>query len=73
MLNTKLILIEGLLGSGKSTTAEHLGTFLQQQGIDGRWYLEEDDPHPIPCFDLKLANLTQEWIPLWHSFTERAL
>jgi len=63
MLNTKLILIEGLPGAGKSTTTEHLGTFLQQHDIACCWYLEEDDPHPIPCLDFELENLSQKMIP----------
>lgn len=51
----------------------HLGTLLQQQGIACRCCLEEDDPHPIACFDLKLKDLAQTLPPLWRTFTEQAL
>jgi thymidylate kinase len=72
MLNTKLILVEGLPGAGKSTTSVHMGTLLQQRGIPCRWYLEDDDPHPIACLDFELKDLTQNLPPLWRTFTEQA-
>jgi len=57
-VRTKLILIEGLPGAGKSTTTTHLGSFPQRGGRACRWYLEEDDPHPIACLDFRLENLS---------------
>lgn len=72
MLNTKLILIEGLPGAGKTTASVHLGTFLQQQGMACRWYLEEDEPHPIACLDFKLRDLPQKLPPIWRAFTKQA-
>lgn len=73
MLDTRLILIEGFPGAGKSTTTEQLGKTLQQHGLACRWYLEEDHPHPIDCADFATHGLTQKMIPLWRSFTEQAL
>ena len=73
MLKTKLILIEGLPGAGKSTTAEYLGTYLQQHGVACRWHLEEDDAHPIPCSDVEIKNLSQKMIPMWKAFVENAM
>lgn len=73
MLNTKLILIEGLPGSGKSTVARHLGTNLHQHGLACSWYLEEDEPHPIACLDFPLKELAHKLPPLWHMFTEQLL
>lgn len=73
MLNTKLILIEGLPGAGKTTTTAHLGAVLQQHGLACRWFLEEDEPHPIACLDFKLSDLPQKLPPLWKTFTEQAL
>jgi hypothetical protein len=72
MLNTKLILVEGLPGAGKTTASVHLGTVLQQQGIACRWFLEEDEPHPVACLDLRLRDLPQRLPPLWKTFTEQA-
>jgi hypothetical protein len=73
MLNTKLILIEGLPGAGKSTSTVHLGTVLQQHGIACRFYQEEDDPHPIPCLDFEIKALPQSTVPLWRNFVNQAV
>jgi hypothetical protein len=51
MLNTKLILIEGLPGSGKSTTAQFISHCLTKSGIDNRWWYEEEKGHPVYVFD----------------------
>ncbi len=72
-MDTKLILIEGFPGAGKTTSTTHLGKYLQQQRIACRWYLEEDDPHPIDCLKLKLADLSEKLPPLWRAFVEQAL
>lgn len=47
MIDTKLILIEGLSGAGKSTTAQRLWLHLVRQGHDARWFFEDDSTHPI--------------------------
>ncbi|HNB37308.1 MAG TPA: hypothetical protein PK414_13870 [Anaerolineales bacterium] len=46
-LDTKLIVIDGLPGSGKSTTAQWLILQLQQQGIHAKWLQEDDTFHPL--------------------------
>jgi thymidylate kinase len=43
----KLILIEGIPGSGKSITAQRLYLHLLKQGYDARWVCEHERPHPI--------------------------
>jgi thymidylate kinase len=73
MLDTKLILIEGLPGAGKSTSTDHLGKVLQQQGIPCRQYQEEDDPHPLPGLDYDIKTLDQTIVPLWVNFTKQAV
>jgi thymidylate kinase len=72
MLNTKLILIEGLPGSGKSTTTLHLGSVLQRYGVPCDFFREEDDPHPISCLDFPINGLTQKMVHLWMEFVRRA-
>ncbi|NOU66510.1 hypothetical protein GC096_20930 [Paenibacillus sp. LMG 31461] len=44
--NCKLILVEGLCGTGKSTLAEKLNGYLVQQGIPSRFYDEGAIGHP---------------------------
>ena len=72
MTDTKLILVEGIPGAGKTTTTRHLGTYLQQSGISCRWYFEEDEPHPIACLEMKLQELAVKLPPQWAAFTEQA-
>ena len=73
MINTRLILIEGLPGAGKTTTSIQLGTRLKQQGLACQWYLEKDKPHPIACLQFKLKDLAHKLPPLWRDFTTQAL
>ena len=47
MIDTKLILIEGIPGSGKSTTAWKLAAEIENSGRNCNCFLEWDDPHPI--------------------------
>ncbi|KRF04807.1 hypothetical protein ASG89_21125 [Paenibacillus sp. Soil766] len=42
----KLILVEGLCGTGKSTLAERLHDYLVQQGIPSKFYDEGAQEHP---------------------------
>lgn len=46
MINTKLILIEGLPGSGKSTTAQITNDILKESNIDTSLFLEGNAEHP---------------------------
>jgi adenylate kinase family enzyme len=46
LVNTKLILIEGLPGSGKSTTAQLTNELLKEMNIDTQLYLEGNVDHP---------------------------
>jgi hypothetical protein len=73
MLNTRLILIEGLPGAGKSTTTVRLGTMLSGRGIPCNWYREEDEPHPIPCLEFAIKGLPEKMMPLWTGFVEQAV
>jgi energy-coupling factor transporter ATP-binding protein EcfA2 len=46
MINSKLILVEGLPGSGKSTTATIMNDMLKQQNVDTKLFLEGNAEHP---------------------------
>ena len=47
MAASRLILVEGMIGSGKTTTAERLGDWLSRRGEDVRAYDEGAADHPI--------------------------
>ena len=47
LLDTKLIVVDGLPGSGKSTTCQWLELQLQRSGIKARWLPEAEIPHPL--------------------------
>ncbi len=47
MIDAKLILIEGMTGVGKSTTAQRLWLHLDSLGTAARWIYEHDVAHPI--------------------------
>lgn len=51
MRSTRLILIEGIPGSGKSTTGQFLTGRLADAGVDVRWWYEEIKGHPLYIFD----------------------
>jgi hypothetical protein len=73
MLNTKLILIEGLPGAGKSTTTQRIGITLEADGFACHWFREADEPHPIPCLDFAIKGLPLKMMPLWTNFVNRAI
>jgi hypothetical protein len=58
MRETKLILVEGLPGSGKSTTAHALARHLTRLGVPIRWWYEEEVGHPVYVFQ-NLDSLRQ--------------
>jgi thymidylate kinase len=47
MINTKLIFVDGISGSGKSTTAHYLYRQLVKNGIKTKWYFETDQSSPF--------------------------
>lgn len=74
-MDTKLILIEGLPGSGKSTTAALAYEVLRENGIDAEVYFEGDLSHPAD-FESVAYFTNEEWQRLldeFNSFREQIL
>jgi len=51
MLNTKLIFVDGLPGSGKSTIAHFIARQLNKNGIKAKWFIEMENDHPLEEFE----------------------
>jgi len=58
---TSLFLVEGLPGSGKTTTAEALTRLLQEQQINTRLHIEGDLNHPADYESVAYLTLS-EWV-----------
>lgn len=76
-MTTKLILVEGLPGSGKSTTAQFLWMQFQKHGMPCRWYYEEQHPHPVAFPDSlavynTVTDVFSDVLAKWQSFVAQA-
>jgi hypothetical protein len=47
MTPPRLILIDGIPGSGKSTTAQRLCLHMRSMGLPARWWFEHEEGHPV--------------------------
>lgn len=75
MIDTKLILLEGLPSTGKSTNSSFILSQLNYNGIPARWIHEVARPHPTlyfyeACLDYKEYNLLIEKYPEIRSILE---
>lgn len=68
MLKTKLILIEGLGGSGKTSTVRYLNDFLRRGNFDVTAIYERSDCHPKFEFPRFVENYSERMLAEWHLF-----
>ena len=66
-VGSKLIIVEGLTGSGKSIMAHFIARQLQYNGISAGWVHEGEKPHPIlrdvtTSIDSYMAKIRANWI-----------
>lgn len=87
MRNTRFIFVEGIMGSGKSTTAEFLTEQIRQHGLAARFLLEgptiEEPEHPLRIatefphpnaiwLDLTVKEFIELSLQKWHTFVQAA-
>ncbi|QJD83285.1 hypothetical protein [Cohnella herbarum] len=57
-MKTKLIIIDGIPGSGKSTTGSFISERLNESKIPNRFYHELEDNHPLRIYDKQFNSFT---------------
>lgn len=62
-MSPKLVLVEGLPGSGKSTTSHLLSLHLERHGRAVRWYWENETPHPVVTSEAMRQALAGRELP----------
>ncbi|WP_315835841.1 hypothetical protein [Bradyrhizobium prioriisuperbiae] len=76
---SRLVIVEGIMGSGKSTNTQSIARRLDAQGIPAIGITEGVRPHPIrlnsnlPWSETKPAELANSCIAKWRSFVDRSL
>jgi hypothetical protein len=75
----KLVIVEGIMGSGKSTTTRNIAHRLEASGIPAIGITEGIDPHPIrfdwdqPWSEMPAAQLAKSCIAKWRSYVAKSL
>ncbi len=75
----RLVIVEGIMGSGKSTTTLNLAQRLETSGIPALGITEGVNPHPIrfdwdvPWSDMPPTELAQSSITKWRSYVDSSL
>lgn len=75
----RLVIVEGIMGSGKSTTTLSLAQRLETSGIPALGITEGVNPHPIrfdwdvPWSEMPPTELAQSSIAKWRSYVDSAL
>lgn len=79
MIDTRLILIEGLPGMGKSTTSAFVADRIQHEGLQASWFHEFSPDNPIALAVLAGFEGTQDWalpdrsLLQWHVLRQQLL
>lgn len=65
MIKTKLIFVDGITGSGKSTTAHYIARQLNKNGIKAKWFYEVDQGNPFSFMTNKPVKTVEEYSKLF--------
>lgn len=83
MINTKLILIDGITGSGKSTIAHFIARQIKNSGFEVKWFHEDENEHPLRLYGEKYIknenesdiNYSQrirtDYYDIWNNFVNK--
>jgi hypothetical protein len=80
----RLVIVEGIMGSGKSTTSRWLAAALARRGFDVHLEPERQYPHPLrgtdaagdwfkPWLDMTPGDIAGRRLVLWRKMVEKAL
>ncbi len=71
----RIVFVEGVPGSGKSSMAERLCSNAASLGIDARWYLEESQDNPVRMnvgnASKSLGRFAEECLSSWAGFVDQ--
>ncbi|MFD1677678.1 hypothetical protein [Alicyclobacillus fodiniaquatilis] len=65
MRDTKLIILDGIPGSGKSTAGPMLADKLTNSNIPNRFYPETEENHPLCIYDRIIGSLESKTEAIW--------
>ncbi|WP_244099529.1 hypothetical protein [Burkholderia pyrrocinia] len=79
----RLVIVEGIMGSGKSSTMRFIASHLQAAGHDAAAIHERTEPHPVratdelehwfePWRDTTAAKLAERALARWAAFVDKA-
>jgi hypothetical protein len=82
-IQTRLVIVEGIMGSGKSTTARWIAAQLEAAGLRALAITERVEPHPVrgtdgldhwfqPWLDVTAAGLADRSLAKWRTFVADA-
>ena len=76
-MDTRIVLVEGFPGCGKSTTAQWLAHQCRAAGYRAEWFYEEQRPHPLsretPGTDSSWPEYFSERLRRWWALADKAM